>query len=100
MRGGHRPDSQWRQLHPPGPERQAGRASGHNPADAGPAREVIRLRRRYIVELERTADDHIEGVVGRDGLSEALPFHGWIALLSPLERPPSPELEPAPDGPP
>jgi hypothetical protein len=60
---------------------------------------VIRLRRRYIVELERTADDHIEGVVGRDGLSEAVPFHGWIELLSLLERPLPAELEAGPDGP-
>ena len=94
MRGGQRSDSQWHQLHPPGPERQAGRAPGHNPAEAGPAREVIRLRRRYIIELERTADDHIEGVVARDGLSEPVPFHGWIELLSLLERPLPAELEP------
>jgi hypothetical protein len=60
---------------------------------------VIRLRRRYIVDLERTADDHIEGVVARDGLSEPVPFHGWIELLSLLERPLPAELEPGPDGP-
>jgi len=52
------------------------------------------LRRRYIIELERTADDHIEGVVARDGLSEPVPFHGWIELLSLLERPLPAELEP------
>jgi hypothetical protein len=55
---------------------------------------VTRLRRRYIIELERTEDDHIEGVVGRDCLSEPVPFHGWIELLSLLERPLPAELEP------
>jgi hypothetical protein len=56
------------------------------------------MRRRYIVELGRTADDQVEGVVGRDGLSEPVPFHGWIELLSLLERPFPAELEPGPDA--
>lgn len=49
--------------------------------------EVIRLRNRYIVELERTADDHVEGVVRRDGTTEAVPFSGWLELLSLMEPP-------------
>lgn len=47
--------------------------------------EVIRLRRRYIIELERTANDYVEGVLRRDGASETVPFSGWIELLSLLE---------------
>ena len=47
--------------------------------------EVNGLRTRYVIDLERTADDHVEGVLRRDGLSEPVPFSGWIELLSLLE---------------
>jgi hypothetical protein len=56
--------------------------------------EVIRLRRRYIIELERTADDHVEGVLRQDALSEPVPFSGWIELLSLLDPQPLAESEP------
>jgi hypothetical protein len=57
---------------------------------------VIRLRTRYIIELERTADDHVEGVLLRDGLSEPVPFSGWIELLSLLDPPLLAESEAGP----
>ena len=56
--------------------------------------EVIRLRTRFIVDLERTADDHVEGVVRRDGAAEAVPFSGWLELLSLMEPTPLPASEP------
>jgi hypothetical protein len=56
--------------------------------------EVISLRTRYIIELERTADDRVEGVLGHDGLSEPVPFSGWIELLSLLQPPLLAESEP------
>jgi hypothetical protein len=58
--------------------------------------EVIGLRTRYIIDLERTADNHVEGVLRRDGLSEPVPFSGWIELLSLLEPRRLAKSEPAP----
>jgi hypothetical protein len=55
------------------------------------------LRNRYIIELERTADDHIVGVLRRDGLSEPQPFSGWIELLSLMQPPLLAESEPVPE---
>jgi hypothetical protein len=57
---------------------------------------VIRVRRKYIIELERTADDHIVGVIRRDEMSEPVRFSGWIQLLSLLERPLLAVSEPVP----
>ena len=51
---------------------------------------------RYVIELERTADDHVEGVLRRDGMSESLPFSGWLELLSLLEPPRVADPEPGP----
>jgi hypothetical protein len=50
--------------------------------------EVIRLRTRYIIELEQMPDDRVEGTLHRDGLPEPVPFSGWTELLSLLEPPP------------
>jgi hypothetical protein len=55
---------------------------------------VIRLRTRYIIELEQTPDDRVEGILHRDGLSESVPFSGWTELLSLLEPPPRPVSAP------
>jgi hypothetical protein len=58
---------------------------------------VISLRTRYIIELERTADDRIVGVLRRDGLSEPLSFSGWIELLSLMQPPLLAESVPVPE---
>jgi hypothetical protein len=50
--------------------------------------EVIRLRTRYIIELEQMPDERVEGTLHRDGLPEPVPFSGWTELLSLLEPPP------------
>lgn len=50
--------------------------------------EVTRLPRRYIIELEQTPDDRVEGTLRRDGAPETVPFSGWTELLSLLEPPP------------
>jgi hypothetical protein len=43
---------------------------------------------RYVIELTRTRDDRVEGVVIRDGLGHAVGFSGWSELMSLLEPPP------------
>lgn len=48
------------------------------------------LRTRYIIELEQTPDDRVEGTLRRDGLPDPVPFSGWTELLSLLEPPPRP----------
>jgi hypothetical protein len=52
------------------------------------------MRKRYIVELERTEDNRVVGVLHRHGLSEPLPFSGWIELLSLFDPPVRAESEP------
>ncbi len=43
---------------------------------------------RYVIDLQRTADNRVEGLLRRgDGL-HAIPFDGWMELLSLLEPPP------------
>lgn len=42
---------------------------------------------RYVIELRRTADDRVEGVVLPEGEEVASPFSGWLELLSLLEPP-------------
>jgi hypothetical protein len=59
--------------------------------------EVISLRTRYLIDLERTADDRIVGVIRRDGLPEPQPFSGWIELLSLMQPPLLAESEPVPE---
>jgi hypothetical protein len=54
---------------------------------------VTRLPRRYIIELEQTPDDRVEGTLRRDGVPEVVPFSGWTELLSLLEPPPRAESE-------
>jgi hypothetical protein len=49
---------------------------------------VTTLPRRYIIELEQTPDDRVEGTLLRDGEQETVPFSGWTELLSLLEPPP------------
>ena len=46
------------------------------------------MPRRYIIELERTPDDRVEGTLRHEGEQEAVPFSGWTELLSLLEPPP------------
>jgi hypothetical protein len=43
---------------------------------------------RYVIELTRTSDDRVEGLVIRDGLGQAVGFSGWTELMSLLEPPP------------
>jgi len=43
---------------------------------------------RYVIELTRTPDDRVEGVVQRDGLTHPVGFSGWMELFSLLEPPP------------
>jgi hypothetical protein len=40
---------------------------------------------RYVVELRRTPDDRVEGVVLPEGCEVGSPFSGWLELLSLLE---------------
>jgi hypothetical protein len=40
---------------------------------------------RYVIELRRTADDRVEGVVLPEGGEVGSPFSGWLELLSLLE---------------
>ena len=58
---------------------------------------MTRLPRRYIIDLEQTPDDRVEGMLRREGAPEPVPFSGWTELLSLLEPPPrvASELEPA-----
>ena len=56
--------------------------------------EVSTVRRRYVISLERTADDRIVGIVRRDGEAEPVPFSGWQEFISLLETPPVVESEP------
>jgi hypothetical protein len=58
--------------------------------------EVIRLRMRYIIELDQTPDDRVEGILPCDGLPAAVPFSGSTEFLSLLESPPLAECEPVP----
>ena len=46
------------------------------------------MSRRYIIELEQTPDDRVEGTLRREGAPETVPFSGWTELLSLLEPPP------------
>jgi hypothetical protein len=48
---------------------------------------------RYVVELQRTPDDRVEGVVLPEGCEVGAPFSGWLELLSLLE-PPADSIEP------
>jgi len=43
---------------------------------------------RYVLELWRTDDDRVEGVLTREGASQPTPFSGWTELFSLLEPPP------------
>jgi hypothetical protein len=56
--------------------------------------EVNRVRTRYIIELEQTPDDRVEGTLHCDGLPGPVPFSGWTELLSLLEPPPRPVTAP------
>jgi hypothetical protein len=40
---------------------------------------------RWVIELRRTEDDHIEGVLTREGADRGEPFCGWLDLLWRLE---------------
>jgi hypothetical protein len=57
---------------------------------------VTRLSRRYIIELEQTPDDRVEGTLHREGAPEPVPFSGWTELLSLLEPPPRVASQPEP----
>jgi hypothetical protein len=48
---------------------------------------------RYVIELRRTPDDRVEGVVLTEGHEVGAPFSGWLELLSLLE-PPADAIEP------
>lgn len=52
------------------------------------------MPRRYIIELEQTPDERVEGTLRRDGELEPVPFSGWTELLSLLEPPPRVASEP------
>ncbi|HEY2706184.1 MAG TPA: hypothetical protein VGL20_21080 [Candidatus Dormibacteraeota bacterium] len=53
---------------------------------------------RYVIDLRRTADNRVEGLLRRGGAVHAMPFSGWMELLSLLEPPPlDPAAEPLPD---
>jgi hypothetical protein len=47
---------------------------------------------RYVIDLRRTADNRVEGVLRREGTTQPVPFSGWIELATLLEPPP---LDPA-----
>jgi len=40
---------------------------------------------RILIELNRTEDDRVEGVVSTEGSDEASSFSGWLELLALLE---------------
>jgi hypothetical protein len=47
---------------------------------------------RYVIDLRRTADNRVEGVLRREGTTQPVPFSGWIELATRHEPPP---LDPA-----
>ena len=57
---------------------------------------MTRLSRRYIIDLEQTPDDRVEGTLHREGEPEPVPFSGWTELLSLLEPPPRVAAQPEP----
>lgn len=42
---------------------------------------------RFVVDVRRTPDDRVEGVVVPEGAEIGLSFSGWMELLSLLEPP-------------
>jgi hypothetical protein len=42
---------------------------------------------RFVVDVRRTPDDRVEGVVVPEGAEAGLSFSGWMELLSLLEPP-------------
>jgi hypothetical protein len=42
---------------------------------------------RYLVDLQRTADNGVEGSLRREGDPDTIRFSGWMELMSLLEPP-------------
>ena len=53
---------------------------------------------RYVIDLQRTADNRIEGVLRCEGEPQPVAFSGWMELLTLIEPPPlDAAVERAPD---